>query len=81
MTTPELGPGGAAAPVESTLLMTMTAWQCSRPSEAMPAVYASDPTLAAMRLDFTDLVRRTTAVTASGLLVRQTEQTSAGPTS
>jgi AcrR family transcriptional regulator len=77
---PELGPDGAAALVESTLLMAMTAWQCSRPSDAMLAVYASDPALAAMRLDFTDLVRRTTAVTASGLLARRTEQTNASPT-
>ncbi|GGQ85494.1 TetR/AcrR family transcriptional regulator [Streptomyces flaveolus] len=77
---PELGPDGAAALVESTLLMAMTAWQCSRPSDAMVAVYASDPALAAMRLDFTDLVRHTTAVTASGLLARRTEQTSASPT-
>ncbi|WP_318200252.1 TetR/AcrR family transcriptional regulator [Streptomyces sp. SCL15-4] len=74
---PELGPDGAATLVESTLLMAMTAWQCSRPSEAMLAAYASDPALAAMRLDFTDLVRRTVAVTASGLLARQTEQASA----
>lgn len=69
---PELGPDGAAALLESTLLMAMSAWQCSRPSEAMLAAYASDPSLEAMRLDFTDLVRRTTAVTASGLLARQT---------
>ncbi|MFF0291182.1 TetR/AcrR family transcriptional regulator [Streptomyces sp. NPDC005262] len=74
---PELGTEGAAALVESTLLMAMTAWQCSRPPEAMLAVYASDPALAAMRLDFTDLVRRTTAVTASGLLVRRGSQAAA----
>ncbi len=78
---PELGAGGAAALVESTLLMAMTAWQCSRPSEAMLAAYASDPALAAMRLDFTDLVRRTTAVTASGLLARQAERIDARPAS
>ncbi|MFD7713414.1 TetR family transcriptional regulator [Streptomyces sp. NPDC059785] len=76
---PELGPDAAAALVESTLLMAMSAWQCSRPSEAMLAVYASDPALAAMRLDFTDLVRRTAAVTASGLLVRQGDQADAAP--
>lgn len=34
-----------------------------------------------MRLDFTDLVRRTTAVTASGLLARQAEHISASPAS
>ncbi|MFI6874552.1 TetR family transcriptional regulator [Streptomyces sp. NPDC050400] len=68
---PELGAQGAAALVESTLLMAMTAWQCTRPSDAMLAAYATDPELASMRLDFTDLVRRTTAVTTSGLLARQ----------
>ncbi|RMB87381.1 TetR family transcriptional regulator [Streptomyces shenzhenensis] len=78
---PELGAQGSAALVETTLLMTMTAWQCSRPSDAMLAAYASDPALAAMRPDFTDLVRRTTAVTASGLLARQREESSAIPAS
>ncbi len=76
---PELGTDGAAALVESTLLMAMTAWQCSRPSEAMLAVYASDPALAAMRLDFTALVRRTAQVTASGLLARRQEPANPRP--
>ena len=69
---PELGLGGAAALTEITLLMATTAWPCSRPSEAVQAAYASDPALAGMRIDFVDLVRRTAAVTASGLLARQT---------
>nr|WP_237551764.1 TetR family transcriptional regulator [Streptomyces sp. SID8367] len=77
---PELGSEGAAALVETTLLMAMSAWQCSRPSDAMLAVYASDPELAAMRLDFTDLVRRATAVTATGLLARRQQSASAGTT-
>ena len=68
---PELGTDGAAALTETTLLMATTAWPCSRPSEAVQAAYASDPTLAGMRMDFIDLVRRTAAVTASGLLARQ----------
>jgi AcrR family transcriptional regulator len=76
---PELGTEGGAALVETTLLMAVTAWQCSRPSEAMLAAYASDPELAAMRPDFTILVRRTTAVTASGLLARREAQISASP--
>ncbi|MFJ4467700.1 TetR/AcrR family transcriptional regulator [Streptomyces sp. NPDC089424] len=71
---PELGTEGAVALVETTLLMAMSAWQCSRPSEAMLAAYASDPELASMRVDFTDLVRRTTAVTASGLLARRDDR-------
>ncbi|MEV7197987.1 TetR family transcriptional regulator [Streptomyces sp. NPDC093510] len=76
---PELGSEDAAALVETTLLMAMTAWQCSRPTDAMLAVYASDPELASMRLDFTDLVRRTTAVTATGLLARRQARTDAPP--
>ncbi|MFI5664474.1 TetR/AcrR family transcriptional regulator [Streptomyces sp. NPDC051684] len=78
---PELGADGAAALVESTLLMAMSAWPCSRPSDAMLAAYASDPELAAMRLDFTDVVRRTTAITASGLLARRGERSDTGPAS
>ncbi|MGW3917752.1 TetR/AcrR family transcriptional regulator, partial [Streptomyces sp. NPDC005070] len=75
---PELGLEGSVALVETTLLMAMTAWPCSRPSEAVQNAYASDPALADMRIDFTDLVRRTAAVTASGLLARQ-ETAQAGP--
>ncbi|MFF1595716.1 hypothetical protein ACFVY0_48130 [Streptomyces sp. NPDC058286] len=66
-----MNPADAASLTETTLLMAMTAWPCSRPSPAMLAAYASDPALAAMRMDFTDVVRRTTAVAASGLLARQ----------
>ncbi|MCX5412936.1 TetR/AcrR family transcriptional regulator [Streptomyces sp. NBC_00059] len=68
---PELTDDDAASLTATTLLMAMSAWQCSRPSPAMLAAYASDPELAAMRLEFTDAVRRATAVTASGLLARQ----------
>ncbi|MGW1814552.1 TetR family transcriptional regulator [Streptomyces sp. NPDC002125] len=67
---PELTADDAASLTEATLLTAMAAWQCSRPSPAMLAAYASDPELAAMRLDFADAVRRATAVTASGLLAR-----------
>ncbi|MFJ3777214.1 TetR/AcrR family transcriptional regulator [Streptomyces sp. NPDC090075] len=75
---PELGPDGAVALVETTLLMAMTAWPCSHPSEAVQAAYASDPALSGMRIDFIDLLRRTAAVTASGLLARQ-ETANASP--
>ncbi|MEV4116739.1 TetR family transcriptional regulator [Nonomuraea sp. NPDC049695] len=76
---PELGTGGAAHAVEVTLLMVTTAWPCSRPSDAMLAVYASDPALAAMRLDFTEVMRRTVEVTISGLLARQESPANASP--
>ncbi|QWA20886.1 TetR/AcrR family transcriptional regulator [Streptomyces osmaniensis] len=77
---PELGVEGSVALVETTLLMAMTAWPCSRPSEAVQAAYASDPQLAGMRIDFTDLVRRTAAVTASGLIARQEAAVRTRPT-
>ncbi|MEV6033904.1 TetR family transcriptional regulator [Nonomuraea sp. NPDC052116] len=76
---PELGAHGAPRVVEVTLLMSTAAWPCDRPSEAMLAAYASDPALAAMRLDFTEVMRRTAEVTISGLLARQKEPTSASP--
>ncbi|MEU1621064.1 TetR/AcrR family transcriptional regulator [Streptomyces sp. NPDC005722] len=68
---PELGDDGAAALVETTLLMAVAAWPCSRPPQALLTAYASEPALAAMRIDFTDAVRRTAEVTASGLLARR----------
>ncbi|WP_433475606.1 TetR/AcrR family transcriptional regulator [Spirillospora sp. CA-142024] len=77
---PEFGPQGAAQLVEVTLLMAGAAWPCDQPTEALQAAYASDPELAAMRLNFTDVVRRTAEVTISGLLARQQEPPSAAPT-
>lgn len=77
---PELGAEGAARLVETTVLTAMAAWPCSRPSEALRAAYDSDPALAPLRMDFTDLVRRTAEVTACGLLARQ-EPTPARPAS
>lgn len=68
---PELGDAGASALMETTLLMAMAAWPCSHPSEAMKAAYAADPGLAAMRVNFVDVVRRTAAVAISGLIARQ----------
>ncbi|MFH8409058.1 TetR/AcrR family transcriptional regulator [Streptomyces sp. NPDC018019] len=77
---PELGAEGASRLAETTVLTAMAAWPCSHPSEALRAAYDSDPALAALRMDFTDLVRHTVEVTASGLLARQ-EPASARPAS
>ncbi|MFH8350490.1 TetR/AcrR family transcriptional regulator [Streptomyces sp. NPDC018045] len=77
---PELGTEGAARLVETTVLTAMAAWPCSHPSEALQAAYDSDPALAPLRMDFTDLVRRTAEVTVWGLLARQ-ESASARPAS
>ena len=69
---PELGTEGAAHVVETALLMATAAWPCDRPPEALEAAYDSDPALTAMRLDFTGVMRRTVAVTVSGVLARST---------
>ncbi|WP_372346939.1 hypothetical protein [Streptomyces sp. KL116D] len=56
--------------MESALLMAMTAWQCA-PVRTPCSPRTPRAELASMRLDRTDLVRRTTAVTTSGLLARR----------
>ncbi|MCX2948353.1 TetR/AcrR family transcriptional regulator [Lentzea sp. NEAU-D7] len=67
---PELGDEGASALVRTVLIVVGSAWPSSRPPEALLAVYAADPSLAALQIDFEDVVRRTVEVTASGLLAR-----------
>ncbi|MFJ8960330.1 TetR/AcrR family transcriptional regulator [Lentzea sp. NPDC102401] len=67
---PELGEERAFVLVRTVWMVVGTAWPSSRPPEALLAVYAADPSLAAMRIDFEDVVRHTAEVTASGLLAR-----------
>lgn len=76
---PELDTGDAAILVETILLIAMTAWPCSQPSEATLAAYACDPELAAMRLDFTEVLGRSVAITISGLLARQQDHQQENP--
>lgn len=45
-------------------------WSHSRPSAAMLQAYDEDPSLAVLRLDFTDTVRQLLAVLLSGFLTR-----------
>ncbi|WP_155350117.1 TetR/AcrR family transcriptional regulator [Acrocarpospora pleiomorpha] len=68
---PELGAQDATRLVAVTTLITAAAWPYSQPPEAMLAAYAADPAVAALRVDFTDLLRQTLAVTISGLLARR----------
>ncbi|MGI5503975.1 TetR/AcrR family transcriptional regulator [Lentzea sp. CA-135723] len=68
---PELGDEGAAALMQTVMLIAVAAWPGSRPPQAVLDAYAADPALAAMCVDFTAVVRRTTAVTVSGLLARE----------
>ncbi|WP_436531652.1 TetR family transcriptional regulator [Actinoplanes sp. HUAS TT8] len=67
---PELGPHDAARLIATTTLLTAAAWPYSRPPAALLAAYESNPVAAAMRVDFTDLLRESLAVTISGLLAR-----------
>ncbi|WP_089918498.1 TetR/AcrR family transcriptional regulator [Lentzea albida] len=68
---PELGDEDAAALMQSVMLVAVAAWPASRPPRAVLDAYATDPALAVMCVDFADVVRRTAAVTVSGLLARE----------
>ncbi|MDT7783111.1 MAG: hypothetical protein QOF58_1530 [Pseudonocardiales bacterium] len=68
---PELGGADAISFVQTVMLTAIAAWPCSRPPEAILSAFAADPELAALRIDFTDTVRRTAEVTVSGLLARR----------
>ncbi|SDK54537.1 transcriptional regulator, TetR family [Lentzea albidocapillata subsp. violacea] len=67
---PELGDENAGALMRTVMLITVAAWPSSRPPQAVLDAYAADPDLAALCIDFADVVRRTAEVTASGLLAR-----------
>ncbi|MEV6240692.1 TetR family transcriptional regulator [Lentzea sp. NPDC051838] len=67
---PELSDGDAITFVQTVMLTAIAAWPCSRPPEAILSAFAADPELAALRIDFTDSVRRAAEVTVSGLLAR-----------
>ncbi|GAA2673706.1 TetR/AcrR family transcriptional regulator [Actinoplanes palleronii] len=67
---PELGQHDATRLVATIVLTIAAAWPACQPSEALRAAYAADPEVAAMQVDFTDLLRQTIAVSVSGLLVR-----------
>ncbi|MFD4671803.1 TetR/AcrR family transcriptional regulator [Lentzea sp. NPDC058450] len=68
---PELGDEDAAELMRTVMLVAVAAWPGSRPPQAVLDAYAADPALAVMCIDFADVVRRTTEVTASGLLARE----------
>ncbi|MEV7225443.1 TetR/AcrR family transcriptional regulator [Polymorphospora sp. NPDC051019] len=76
---PEFGTQDAIRLVATTTLVAGAAWPYSQPPQAMLAAHAADPAVAAMRADFTDLLRQTVAVTISGLLARR-ENLPVGPT-
>ncbi|WP_433051427.1 TetR family transcriptional regulator [Dactylosporangium sp. CS-033363] len=67
---PELGTADAYRLAATATLITAAAWPYAQPPPALLAAYAADPDVAAMRMDFTDLLRDTLQVTISGLLAR-----------
>ncbi|MEU8380961.1 TetR family transcriptional regulator [Streptosporangium sp. NPDC048865] len=66
----ELGEHDALRFTAATVMVTGAVWTHSRPAAAMLAAYEADPSLAAMRLDFTTALRETLEVVMTGLLAR-----------
>ncbi|MGW8848621.1 TetR family transcriptional regulator [Streptomyces xiamenensis] len=54
----------------STLMTVGAVWTHARPSRAMLAAYAADPSLAVMRMDFVNTLRQTLATLIAGTLAR-----------
>jgi AcrR family transcriptional regulator len=77
---PELDVPDAGLLVATTTLITSAAWPYSQPPEALQAAYAADPAVAALRPDFTDLLRQAIAITISGLLARREDDPTLPPT-
>ncbi|MFD8966043.1 TetR/AcrR family transcriptional regulator [Streptomyces sp. NPDC059568] len=67
---PELNEPDAVRFGAAVMLTTGAVWTHTQPSAAMLAAYEADPSLAAMRIDFTDAVREMFEVLLAGLLVR-----------
>jgi AcrR family transcriptional regulator len=66
----ELSERDAERLAAATILMTSAVWTHACPAAAMLAAYQADPSLAAMRLDFTTTLRETLEVLITGLLAR-----------
>lgn len=66
----ELGEHDAMRFTAATVMVTGAVWTHSRPAAAMLAAYDADPSLAAMRMDFTTALRETLEVLITGLLAR-----------
>ncbi|GAA4188504.1 TetR/AcrR family transcriptional regulator [Streptosporangium oxazolinicum] len=70
----ELGEHDAMRLAAATVMVTGAVWTHSRPAAAMLAAYEADPSLAAMRLDFTTALRETLEVVITGLLARSSHR-------
>jgi len=67
---PELGDHDAFRLAGAAIMMTGALWPHTQPSAAMLAAYATEPDLAAMRLDFTATLGELLQVMTAGLLAR-----------
>ncbi|MFB6978577.1 TetR/AcrR family transcriptional regulator [Streptomyces scopuliridis] len=67
---PELDEKDAMRCAAAALLSAGAIWTHAQPSAAMLAAYEADPTLAALRLDFTGTLRELLEVLLTGLLTR-----------
>jgi AcrR family transcriptional regulator len=66
----ELGEHGAERFAAAAVMVTGAVWTYACPSTAMLAAYEADPSLAALRLDFTATLREVFEVLITGLLTR-----------
>jgi len=67
---PELGEHDAGRFGGVTIMVTGALWTYSQPAAAMLTAYETDPSLAALRLDFTATLRETLEMLLAGLLTR-----------
>jgi AcrR family transcriptional regulator len=66
----ELGERDAWRFAAAGVMVTGAVWSYAQPSAAMLAAYEADPSLAALRIDFTTTLRETLEVLIAGLLAR-----------
>jgi AcrR family transcriptional regulator len=66
----ELGDQDAMRFAAATVMVTGAVWTHAQPSAGMLAAYEADPSLAALRLDFTTTLREMLEVLLAGLLAR-----------
>jgi hypothetical protein len=67
---PELDAAATMRVSGATFLCAGAVWTAAQPSAAMLAAYEQEPDLAAMRLDFTPVLRELTGLLLEGLLAR-----------
>lgn len=69
---PELNRDEAVQIIATAIFMTSAAWPSCQPTPALLAAYERDAEVAAMRLDFTTVLREALDLSMTGLLARKT---------